>query len=189
MTRKYIFGYGSLIHPQSIARTLDREISQDELIIKKLHGFVRSWQLVDHVVMKNNPDEQVEAVFLDITPMKNRWVNGVLFEVNDKELERFDQREKNYSRVNITDFMNNDYQDVLVYTYIGKNNYLISNFSNPNIMKKYMSTVENGLKFWNNDFVSDFKASTLKHSLHMKDGEYKFLDESQNKVTGRNSLF
>ena len=60
----YIFGYGSLMIPCSISKTLGRKISLNALKLVKLENYVRIWNVVISVSVNSN--DIINAVFLNI---------------------------------------------------------------------------------------------------------------------------
>ena len=95
----YVFGYGSLMNPESAARTLQRVPSREELVPARLPGWQRKWQIAGSGLL-GEEEEPRTLVFLDIVPAeKGRVMNGILLRVeNAEELARLDQRERHYNR-------------------------------------------------------------------------------------------
>lgn len=85
--KHYIFGYGSLISASSRRIT---GIAGDS-VAARVSGFERSW-----VSWKGT---QMRAVAVSAKP--NSQCNGVLFEVPETELPKFDAREMNYVRMSL----------------------------------------------------------------------------------------
>lgn len=82
----YIFGYGSLILKESRNRT---GIS-GEVFPVRVRGYQREW------------NQQVGGeTYLGITKNLESKCNGVLFEIPEGEIEKFDEREIGYTRVKI----------------------------------------------------------------------------------------
>ena len=85
--RHYIFGYGSLISSSSRRIT---GIASDSLAVR-VQGLERTW-----VGWKGTNMRAVAA-----RPMIGACCNGVLFEVPESELEKFDDRETHYIRTQL----------------------------------------------------------------------------------------
>jgi cation transport regulator ChaC len=85
--RHYIFGYGSLISSSSRRIT---GIAGDSLAVR-VQGLERTW-----VGWKGTSMRAVAA-----RPMIGACCNGVLFEVPESELEKFDDRETHYIRTQL----------------------------------------------------------------------------------------
>jgi hypothetical protein len=99
-------GYGSLLHPRSVARTipdfLDRGV---ELLPVRLYGWRRTWTAVA-------PNEHQLATANGLIPRWQAWMNverdaasvcvGVVFPVTAEDLAALDRRESIYDRVEVT---------------------------------------------------------------------------------------
>jgi cation transport regulator ChaC len=85
--RHYIFGYGSLISSSS---RLITGIAGDSLAVR-VQGLERTW-----VGWKGTNMRAVAA-----RPMLGACCNGVIFEVPESELEKFDDRETHYVRTQL----------------------------------------------------------------------------------------
>lgn len=89
MAINYVFGYGSLINPESRARTGYSGATALVLV----RGFQRSWNFV-------YPKGRMTA--LGVIPLEKATANGVLVEIPEAELPLFDQREGGYKRVAVS---------------------------------------------------------------------------------------
>ncbi len=87
-------GYGSLINHQSLKET----ISDKKFIPIIVKGYKR---IFDLEIRKNGKTD-----VLNLVKNKNKFFNGVLFKVNEKELKKLKKRESEYNieEVNIYDF-------------------------------------------------------------------------------------
>ena len=111
MSRQALFAYGSLVSPESFARTLGRE--PDAVTAARLPGWRRRWSL-----LRDNLSAEKTFARGDSGELP-RWVvglnlerddaaeaelapNGVLIEISEGELERLDVRELRYDRVEVT---------------------------------------------------------------------------------------
>ena len=168
---KYIFGYGSLVSAKDIARTLGHPPASLELTT--LMGWVRDWS----VILNNTttirryetvPDRNVPnfVSILNIrTPRNNEEAtnpNGVLFPVKDEELEKIDNRETHYQRIDVTKHLTYK-PDGVVYAYIGLPEYLETSALRSKVIlpKSYRELVESGFLSFGPDSLEKFRASTV----------------------------
>lgn len=128
----FVFGYGSLMNPNSAARTLGRKPTMS---IARLHGYRTAWNVAARVKEGKNLGRialQADGVEFDglIVPLgleqgKGYTATGTIFAVSMRELALLDAREVNYTRENVTDKLRwlsgvkprGEYE---VYTYIPK---------------------------------------------------------------------
>jgi hypothetical protein len=111
MGRDFVFGYGSLA--AELAFVPSREL-HDAGFVADLPGFARGWG----VAMDNGRDlpgykyytaadgsrPRVFVSFLDVTPVDGAAaVNGLCLPVDADQLDWLDRRERNYSRVDVSD--------------------------------------------------------------------------------------
>ncbi len=144
MARIAVFGYASLVSPESAARTLGRPLPR-EPELAQLPGWRRRWSLA-------RENEKVEKTFARVDGSIPRYVlglnlestegggigafwshtdqkapigaNGVLIEVMEDELARLDVREMRYDRMDVTADItslgaavpSNSYDQVITYT-------------------------------------------------------------------------
>jgi hypothetical protein len=85
----YMFGYGSLISSQSRKHTGITGVA----IPCKYEGLKRSWSL---------PIISEGVIALNISEDTNSNCNGVLIEIDPKELPKFDEREREYTRIKMS---------------------------------------------------------------------------------------
>ncbi|MBD3251679.1 gamma-glutamylcyclotransferase [Candidatus Uhrbacteria bacterium] len=85
-----LIGYGSLIHPDSRAKT---GITGSGTPIW-VEGYQRSW---------NARDPERGFTVLGVTPNRRSRLNSVLFELPEEEIPKFDEREFGYHRVHVSD--------------------------------------------------------------------------------------
>ncbi len=105
----WVFGYGSLVDPDSLGRTLGRTVTPGaDFVAAELSGWGRrwnygvghvtgSWQRRDGVVI----DDGV-IVALGVVASVDESANGIVARVSDIELTALDQRERDYDRVDVT---------------------------------------------------------------------------------------
>jgi len=170
----FVFGYGSLVNPKSIQRTLGREISEEDLLEARLSDHVRKWQLVDWVIIQDlNLERIIPAIFLDIVREQGKEVNGILFQLSEEELDKMDCSERNYDRIHISNLIEPIVSDP-VYMYVGKEKYTVPPKESV-VLAQYERLIEDGVSFWGNAFQQHYYESTLVHSFPRKDGKYVFI--------------
>ena len=117
----WIFGYGSLVSPTSLASTIGRTLSIGSgMHIAELADYRRAWNYGSEVLRGDWVDEAGRrttgglVVSLGIVAAPSDSINGVVFAVNDDELADLDWRERAYERVDITDRVTLDDQSACV---------------------------------------------------------------------------
>lgn len=109
MSRAWVFAYGSLVSPVSVARTIDRLIDHpDERVVTHLHGYGRRWNygsqlLRGHWTVEGISVRDGVVVSLGLAVSPDEWCNGVSILVDDHELATLDARESDYEVTDITD--------------------------------------------------------------------------------------
>lgn len=104
----WVFGYGSLVAPTSVAETIGREVDvRSEFGAARLSGFGRRWNYgsLRQRASWHGPHGWVESgivVSLGIVEEASEWTNGSVVRVDDHELARLDVRESDYDRVDVT---------------------------------------------------------------------------------------
>lgn len=108
MSGVWIFGYGSLVSPESFGRTLGRPLRPGvDFFGAELAGFGRRWNYgVMHSVGVWTDDgghqHERTIVALGVVPSAAETVNGVIGWVTHDELGPLDHRERVYDRVDVT---------------------------------------------------------------------------------------
>lgn len=180
----YIFGYGSLINPESASGTLGRQISVEEMKIVKLEGYIRTWRYIAWVRLRDDKSPTAfPAVFLDLQPAQGSKVNGVLLQLSDEELANMDRREKGYDRIDVTKLIIPE-PDATVYTYVGSQE-RTRDVTGARVMAKYQHIVDEGLTLLGKEFKDQYYRSTLSHDFPIQQGDYQFVDPEQNEAAGR----
>ncbi len=105
----WVFGYGSLVDPSSVGRTIGRQVAPgSDLVRAELVGWGRRWNYgVGHIGARWVGDDGVEVadgtiVALGVVQSPGERVNGVVVRVFPDDLERLDRRERDYDRVDVT---------------------------------------------------------------------------------------
>lgn len=166
----YLFGYGSLLNPRSIEKTLGRPIAREELRVVRLYGYRRVWNLVDDVIDERG--KQVSAVFLNLEPAPGSNVVGLSFPVTPTELTALDLRERNYDRADVTAAIEPS-PATAVYTYVGKKAHHITD-EKVAVMQRYEAVIEEALQFWGEPFARAFRETTTEHLFQRRGGPYSF---------------
>lgn len=181
-----LFGYGSLINLESASRTLQRNLSIEEVHTGILKGYERNWTLWDDVV-SGSLEKQVRGVFLNLMPSENSSLNGVMISISDEELKYFLLREKNYNYTDITKqvtlsqgFGNEDYK---VVTFVGKErNLVMENAEGYYVFDRYIDIVTTGVRSFGHDFETQFNQTTRPYPFTTLPGTYTFVDTAQQKA-------
>ncbi len=176
----WIFGYGSLLNPNSIEQTMSEPFDRSRLELAWLNGYRRDWMVWDEVEFEYDPPRQVPLAYLALTPDPGARCNGVLFPVSFAELEAFDSRERNYRRVDVTGNLEASVKGA-VYTYVGRAEY--GEFPDGiRISQRYANILEEALSMWGQEFREDYDASTGDTSIELIQGEYHFVPEQPKPV-------
>ena len=176
----YIFGYGSLINPASISKTLGRKIQKEELIIGTLPNYRRTWTVPVKVKIPSYPNQEFyEALFLDLTEMKGNSCNGVLIPIIESTLPDFDEREKQYERKKVT--VQTEQGSIDSFAYIAPSH---KKTQKGIILQKYLDLVKNAVFQYSLEFQKEYWKSTDQYPPTVIEGDYQFYDPDQNKAAG-----
>jgi hypothetical protein len=122
----YVFGYGSLMNPDSLGRTLH---GPKEIVRGNVRGYVRKF---------NKKGRQY--LYLNIVPSDEVIVSGVLIPVTEQELDLLKRREFGYDCVNVTEDLVEDI-DGIVYAFMAPDNH----YTDMKISRRYIETCLGGL--------------------------------------------
>jgi dephospho-CoA kinase len=108
MNGTWVFGYGSLVSPVSLAATIGRTIEPHDLVVTHLSGYGRRWNYGSlHLRGDWHHDgvtvRQGLVVSLGLIVADDETCNGVAVRVTDDELAQLDWRERDYERTDVTD--------------------------------------------------------------------------------------
>lgn len=110
--RVWIFGYGSLASPESMARTIGRvAVRGADFFQADLAGYGRRWNYgVCHISATWQLDDGTDVgdgtiVALGLVEAADERVNGVVASIVAGELKNLDRRERSYDRVDVTEFV------------------------------------------------------------------------------------
>jgi len=112
-TDVWVFGYGSLVSPDSVAATIGRPVDVEfGFAAAVMHGFTRSWNYgsLRQRATWDGPRGRVEGgvvVSLGLVPNPRRSTNGAIVRVAADELIELDRRESDYDRVDVTERVEN----------------------------------------------------------------------------------
>lgn len=127
-TEVYVFGYGSLTSIRSVAATLGHPIEASRFRYARLPGWTRSWCVGSDKRSHPErtfllPDGEVYKgllVSLGIEPHPHGECDGAVFPVSQGDLSPLDVRERNYTRIDVSDRVTwaGKPGDCTVYTYV-----------------------------------------------------------------------
>jgi len=185
----YLFGYGSLINLASAARTLGRDVDTAAVRDAWLAGYRRTWRVFDHVLtdVGQQPGRPMTMAFYNIEQDAGARCNGVLIPLTAADVARFDTRERQYERVDVTGLVTRyDGQPAggRVVTYVGKA--AARQWPAGTVVaRSYERLVRRGMAARGNTFAAHFAATTTGHELPRFDGDYRFADGKQHAAAGR----
>lgn len=107
-TETWIFGYGSLVSPASMATTIGRQVAPNDMAVAHLDGYGRRWNYGSMHLRGDWHHEGVDVtqglvVSLGLAVATDESCNGVIVRVTADELARLDWRERDYERTDVTD--------------------------------------------------------------------------------------
>jgi len=122
-----VFAYGSLVNPESFARTLGRE--PVEPLAARLSGWRRRWSLLrnnlaSEKTFARHPSGELPRWVVGLNLERDEEAgeelapNGALIEISEAELERLDVRELRYNRVDVTGLVREgeEFDRIVTYT-------------------------------------------------------------------------
>ncbi|MFK8022435.1 MAG: gamma-glutamylcyclotransferase family protein [Ilumatobacter sp.] len=105
----WIFAYGSLVSPESLASTIGRVVTPGSgMHVAELSGFGRRWNYGSKVLRGDwtrsdgTPVKGGLVVSLGVAAADDESINGVIVGVDHTELADLDWRERAYDRVDVT---------------------------------------------------------------------------------------
>lgn len=109
----WIFGYGSLVSPISMASTIGRDVHSDDVAVAHLDGYGRRWNYGSlHLRGDWHHDgadvRQGLVVSLGLVVADDETCNGVIVRVTADELAALDWRERDYERTDVSDHIRRD---------------------------------------------------------------------------------
>ena len=108
----WVFGYGSLVAPASLARTIGRTVRiGDDAFVATLAGYGRRWNYGSETLRGDwtAPDGRAVSggvvVSLGVVAAADESIDGVIARLDADELARLDWRERAYERVDVSDLV------------------------------------------------------------------------------------
>ena len=176
----HVFGYGSLLEPFSLLRTVPG-VNTEHCLPAECQGFRRDFGVAfpndgsepDKAYFTNDGIRPPRILFCDIQLSRNsQTVNGILVPVNSAELDALTARELRYSQIDVTSRIagvQHGEQEHLeavsrVVAFVGKSKYRVSDTSAYGVVPhEYLSTITRGAMHWDHlypGFWDSFCAST-----------------------------
>ncbi len=184
---EYVFGYGSLLSPESAARTLGRPVIAGRSDIVLLDGYRRVWGYATAVRFHEDPPCTVTpAVFLDLRPEPAATCNGLLIAVSSDELALLDRRERGYSRLDVTGAIAGGAPGT-VYAYRATDGFRSEDHGTAQVVisERYLRSVERALSHWGPDVRATFDRTTKPPQFPLRDGPYSFAHPDQERAASR----
>ena len=142
-----IFGYGSLLLEGSLKETAPNSRIVCEGTLK---NFIRIF---------NKPSKKLQYLALNIQPKKNYFVNGVVIELDKKDIFEILRREFRYDMILVEVETSNGIIQTYTFSY-SQENEMSFNVDNE-IQIDYIRTCTNGAKLRNQKFYSNFLNTTF----------------------------
>lgn len=121
----WVFGYGSLVSPASMAATIGRTVAPNDVAVAHLHGYGRRWNYGSLHLRGDWHHDGVDitqglVVSLGLVASDTEICNGVIVRVTADELAMLDWRERDYERTEVSDLIRLDERSVVepVVTYV-----------------------------------------------------------------------
>lgn len=179
----HVFGYGSLVAPQSVSRTLGRSLDPTMMPVAVLRDYQRDWEIKIPVTFEDG--YACDAMFLDVTVLPGFKVNGVLVPVTEEELAAITRREAQYDPVDVTSLIDTAVPvtgTVLVFR--GRDEHRRQHSSIPAVVpRRYRELVENAMSTRGTAFAAMFHDSTVPPTGSERSGAYQFTDPRQELAT------
>lgn len=164
-----IFGYGSLLLRESMEATLGQRYDETRYICE-LQGWRRSWDVFmpNEVFYEPGPvNDFVPAniIYLNIKPSADCSVNGLLYRLEENQIEAFDKREWIYDRVDITSRIRGvTVEGGEAYIYTSKPEWLMNPAhtcrQRAALRRTYVEMIERGVSLLGAAFRDQFELST-----------------------------
>lgn len=171
----YVFGYGSLLDPHSLRRTLP-EIDPGDCIPAKAGGMIRCFD----VAFPNDGSQQDKAYYAadghrpprillcNLRPAPGRSANGICIPVGPRELAAVRDRERRYTATDVTDLITAHPGRAApagqVLAFLGRAEFSRSADAAHGVLSAaYRDTVLAGASYWDRQvsgFAAEFEAGT-----------------------------
>jgi len=162
-----VFGYGSLVLPESIEMTLGRPVGTPPRA--RLRGWRRRFsQARDNLTCEKTFEledgrrpEWILGLNVELGEDDAGPVNGVVIELADAELARLDVREIRYDRVDVSDLVEGDELPDTVVTYTAKSDHFAPDPpAGAVILATYANAIEGAFEALGGDELEHFLRST-----------------------------
>ena len=144
----WVFGYGSLVDPASLGRTLGRTVTPGaDFLEAELAGWGRRWNYgVGRVpAMWRTTDgtlvDDGVIVALGLVAAPTEDVNGIVARVSDAELAALDLRERDYDRLDVTDAV--EVQETVI-GHVGAADRIVTYVPRPSAVQRYEAARDSG---------------------------------------------
>lgn len=168
-----LFGYGSLVLPESASMTLGRPVG--EMTPARLSGWKRRFsQARDNLTCEKTFEcvgdgrrpEWIMGLNVERDEDPAGPVNGVVIELTDAELDRLDIREIRYDRVDVTDLVEGDGLPDRIVTYTAKDfHFRPDPPEDAVILATYAQAVVQGFEALGADELDHYNATTLPYPV------------------------
>ncbi|MGH2956548.1 MAG: gamma-glutamylcyclotransferase [Solirubrobacterales bacterium] len=169
-----LFGYGSLVLPESASMTLGREVG--EARPARLREWKRRFsQARDNLTCEKTFEcaggrrpEWILGLNLERDEDEGGPVNGVVIELTDAELDRLDIREIRYDRVDVTGLVEGEGLPERIVTYKAKDfHFRPDPPEDAVILATYAAAVERGFGLLGPDELDHYRRTTLPHPVEL----------------------
>ncbi len=164
-----IVGCGTLISQQSLEKTLGHKYEGPSYEVH-VKGYERVWRrgrplrTRPYILRGTERVPILGFAALDLSPKKKGWINGVLYLLTDEELQRLDEWERDYRRVDVTDEIEEfRFRGGKVYVYVGLPSSTPSSSADKGIYiqrKEFLDLVTNACDSRGTDFREEFDRTT-----------------------------
>jgi cation transport regulator ChaC len=169
-----LFGYGSLVLPESASMTLGREVGETRRA--RLRGWKRRFS-------QGRDNLTCEKTFECTGGRRPEWilglnveegeddagpVNGVVLELTEAELERLDTREIRYDQVDVTDLVEGEGLPERIVTYRAKQfHFKPEPPEDAVILSTYAAAVEQGFELLGPGELDHYRRTTGPHPVEL----------------------
>ena len=170
-----LFGYGSLISKKSLEMTLDHPYA-GPFVACALVGWYRTWDVAmpNELFFAETPPGRLypdHILYLNVMRKPGSLLNGVLFVVNESELNAMDRREWIYSRQDVSeDVRSATVRGGRVHVYVGKPEHLMSDVKSPRraaVRRSYLDILERGFGDLGQTFRTEYERSSDPPPTHL----------------------
>ncbi len=174
-SRLFVFGYGSLMVPESIHNTLKRKDNHYTTTTATLKEYERKWNIKVPVVLEEE-SRLVDAVFLNIVKNVTATTNGILLEINQHELELLKAREINYDCIEVTNKIESSIlkENDVVVTFVGQQEHLLNSTDTGVILENYLKILNKLDQYYDEQFIQEYHRTTSPSESPVVKGNYRF---------------